>query len=720
MSTEQAKEQGKALEMALAQVEKQYGKGAIMRMGEKTTMNIEAIPTGALSLDLALGVGGLPRGRVTEIYGPESSGKSTLAMHVVAEAQRNGGVCAYIDAEHAMDPIYAKAIGVDIDQLLISQPDTGEQALEIADMLVRSGALDVVVIDSVAALTPRAEIEGEMGDSHVGLQARLMSQALRKLTANLNRSKTILIFINQLREKIGVMFGCASYGTRVTLADGTQEKIGKIVNQKLPVEVLTYDFERGELTTKPVTNWFDNGIAERFLQFTVERGGGNGKAQFAMTENHLISTPGGWRPAGELIVGDRVLQATTELLSNVQWEVLLGGLMGDGALSPSRSGNGARFRWGHGAKQVAYADWKASMFANVGVSRSMNSDGSVFHDMQPLTELAELREAVYIGDKKVLSDDYLKRLTPLSLAVWYMDDGSFTVRSKGLQQRTVGGSGRAEICVEAMSSDTRERLVRYLADTWGIGSKLIETGKSCKAVLQFPTAETAKLQALIAPFVYPSMEYKLLPRFRGRFAVEPVFAESRQVLTPMRIAKIAIKPPTRSMHKFDLEVAGTHNYFVDGVMVHNSPETTPGGRALKFYSSIRLDIRRIESLKDGAEVVGNRTRVKVVKNKVSPPFRQAEFDIMYGKGISREGALLDMAVDMNIVKKSGAWFTYEGEQLGQGRENAKAFLTSNPEIMVDISDKVLTMAGLRPDGDEEEAAATPAFTPEDEAPIELD
>ena len=197
----------KALDMALAQIDKQYGKGSIMRMGDKTSMAIESVPTGALALDLALGIGGLPRGRVTEIYGPESSGKSTLAMHVVAEAQRNGGVCAYIDAEHAMDPIYAKAIGVDIDQLLISQPDTGEQALEICDMLVRSGALDVVVIDSVAALTPRAEIEGEMGDSHVGLQARLMSQALRKLTANLNKTKTIAIFINQLREKIGVMFG---------------------------------------------------------------------------------------------------------------------------------------------------------------------------------------------------------------------------------------------------------------------------------------------------------------------------------------------------------------------------------------------------------------------------------------------------------------------------------------------------------------------------------
>ncbi|MGD9999605.1 MAG: recombinase RecA, partial [Ilumatobacteraceae bacterium] len=662
--------------------------------------------------DLALGVGGLPRGRVVEVYGPESSGKSTLAMHVVAEAQRNGGICAYIDAEHAMDPIYARAIGVDVDQLLISQPDTGEQALEIADMLVRSGALDVVVIDSVAALTPRAEIEGEMGDSHVGLQARLMSQALRKLTANLNKTNTIMIFINQLREKIGVMFGCFSYDTRVTLADGTQEKIGKIVNQQLPVEVLTYDFDRGELVAKPVTNWFDNGIAERFLQFTVERGSGNGRSQFAATENHLISTPGGWRPAGELLVGDRIMQAATEHLSDFQWEVLLGGLMGDGALSPTRSGNGARFRWGHGAKQAEYADWKASLFANVHVSRSTNAKGAVFHDVQPLPELAELRDAVYVAGKKVLSDDYLKRLTPLSLAIWYMDDGGFTLRSKGVQQRTEGGSGRSEICVDAMSPDSRVRLQRYLADVWGIEAKLLSVGARQKAVLQFPTAETAKLHALIAPFVHPSMSYKLLPKYQGRFAVEPVFTAPRSVLMPMKISRITIKPPTRSMHRFDIEVGGTHNYFVDGVMVHNSPETTPGGRALKFYSSVRLDIRRIESIKDGTEVTGSRTRVKVVKNKVAPPFRQAEFDIMYGKGISREGSLLDMAVDMGIVKKSGAWFTYEGEQLGQGRENAKGYLSSNPEVMMEISDRVRREAGI---GDE----PVDGFTAADDAPIDL-
>jgi recombination protein RecA len=243
-----------------------------------------------------------------------------------------------------------------------------------------------------------------------------------------------------------------------------------------------------------------------------------------------------------------------------------------------------------------------------------------------------------------------------------------------------------------MEATTRARLVAYLADTWGINADLRTRGG--KAVLSFPKDETAKLHALIAPFVHPSMDYKLLPRYRGQFAVEPVFAEERFELMALPITKIAPKPPTKSMHRFDIEIEGTHNYFVDGVMVHNSPETTPGGRALKFYSSVRLDIRRIESIKDGAEVIGNRTRVKVVKNKVSPPFKQAEFDIMYGKGISREGSLIDVAVDLGIVKKSGAWYTYEGEQLGQGRENAKVFLSENLELMIEISERVRQQVGI--------------------------
>jgi recombination protein RecA len=322
----------KALTLALSQIDKQFGKGSVMRLGERPVAQMQVIPTGSIALDVALGVGGLPRGRVVEIYGPEASGKTTVALHVIANAQRAGGIAAFIDAEHALDPEYAKALGVDTDALLVSQPDTGEQALEIADMLVRSGALDIIVIDSVAALVPRAEIEGEMGDSHVGLQARLMSQALRKITGALNNSGTTALFINQLREKIGVMFG--------------------------------------------------------------------------------------------------------------------------------------------------------------------------------------------------------------------------------------------------------------------------------------------------------------------------------------------------------------------------SPETTTGGRALKFYSSVRLDVRRIESLKDGTDVVGNRTRVKVVKNKVASPFKQAEFDIMYGKGISREGSLIDVGVEQAIIRKSGAWYTYDGDQLGQGKENARNFLRENPDVAAEIEKKIKEKLGV--------------------------
>ena len=324
--SEQNTEKKRALEVALSQIEKQFGKGSVMKLGEYQAMNVEAIPTGALGLDIALGIGGVPRGRIIEIFGPESSGKTTLALHIIAEAQKMNGEAAFIDAEHALDPVYAKHLGVDIDNLIVSQPDTGEQALEITESLVRSGALDVIVVDSVAALVPKAEIDGDMGDSHMGLQARLMSQALRKLAGAINKSKTVIIFINQLREKIGVMFG--------------------------------------------------------------------------------------------------------------------------------------------------------------------------------------------------------------------------------------------------------------------------------------------------------------------------------------------------------------------------NPETTTGGRALKFYASVRLDIRKIENIKQDGEIVGNRARVKVVKNKVAPPFREAEFDIVYGKGISKEGNILDMAVNLDIIEKSGSWFSYNGEKIGQGRENVKQYLHNNPEVMEEVEKKV--------------------------------
>ena len=700
----------KALDAALANIERQFGKGSVMRLGDETRAPLEVIPTGAISLDVALGIGGLPRGRVVEIYGPESSGKTTVALHAVANAQRAGGIVAFIDAEHALDPVYAKALGVDTDALLVSQPDSGEQALEIADMLIRSGALDLIVVDSVAALVPRAEIEGEMGDSHVGLQARLMSQALRKMTGALNGAGTTMIFINQLREKIGVMFGCFSYGTRVMLADGTTEKIGKIVNQKMDVEVMSYDHEADAIVPKKVVNWFDNGVTDKFLQFTVEKSHGNGRSQFAATENHLIRTPGGWREAGELLPGDRVMATETHRLSDMQWQVVLGSLLGDGNLSPNRRDrNGVRFRLGHGAAQRDYLDWKVSLLGNIPCSRSENPKGAVFADFTPLPELAELQRTVYMGDgKRTITEEYLKALTPLALAIWFMDDGTFTVRSKGLQERTAGGSGRVQFCVEALSEGSRERLVDYLRDTHGLDVSCRLAGARRKAVLTFSTHASRKFLTLIAPYVHPSMDYKLLEHLRGQFEVTPEFVEPVLRPVPARVLDIRVKPQTRSMHRFDIEVEGNHNYFVDGVMVHNSPETTTGGRALKFYSSVRLDVRRIETLKDGQEMVGNRTRIKVVKNKVAPPFKQAEFDIMYGQGISREGGLIDVGVEAGLVRKAGAWYTYEGDQLGQGKENARNFLRDNPDLANELEKRILEKLGVGPQVDSSDETAGPA------------
>jgi recombination protein RecA len=695
----------KALDAALTQIDRQFGKGSVMRLGDDVRAPIEVIPTGSIALDIALGIGGLPRGRVVEIYGPESSGKTTVALHAIANAQKAGGIAAFIDAEHALDPTYAQNLGVDTDALLVSQPDTGEQALEIADMLIRSNALDIIVIDSVAALVPRAEIEGEMGDSHVGLQARLMSQALRKLTGALNTSKTTAIFINQLREKIGVMFGCVSYDTSVTLADGSTVAIGKIVDERLPVEVLSYDADAGKLVPKKVVDWFDNGPTDRFLQILVARGGagsGHGRAALRLTSNHLVRTPGGWREAGELLPGDRVMLAAEHRLSSQQWQVVLGGLLGDAALSEpvSRNHSSARFRMGHGAKQVDYLDWKSSLLGNIPQSRSANIKGAQFVDLTPLAELAELRDVVYLGGgKKHITSDYLKALTPLALAIWYMDDAAFTVRSKGVQVRTEGGSGRAEICVEAMSPGSRNRIAAHLRDTYGLDCKLTTRGAHNVCRLRFTTTATAKLQALIAPFVHPSMDYKLLPRFRGQFAVTPEFIEPVSHPVPARITEIRDWTPRGNNHRYDLEIEGSHNYLAGGVIVHNSPETTSGGKALKFYASIRLDVRRIETLKDGQEAVGNRVRVKVVKNKMSPPFRQAEMDLMFGSGISREGGLIDVGVDEGFVRKAGAWYTYEGDQLGQGKENARAFLRDNPDLTDELEKRIKEKLGIGPQVD---------------------
>ena len=692
---ERMSEKTKAIDSAILQIEKQFGKGSIMKLGASTGEKIDAIPSGSLALDLALGVGGYPRGRVIEIYGPEASGKTTLALHAVAAIQKQGGTAAFIDAEHALDAAWARTCGVNTDELLISQPDNGEQALEIVDTLVRSGAVDLVVIDSVAALVPKAEIEGEMGESHMGLQARLMSQALRKLTGSVSKTKTTVMFINQLREKIGVMFGCLSYGTRITLADGSQAKIGQIVNQKRKVEVLTADLVSGEIQARPVVSWFNNGPTKDFLAVTVHRPSGNGRAQFSATADHEVLTPEGFAPLKELRPGNPVMISQWFRLSDFQWDVVRGSLLGDGSLSAPKGAHskGVTFRLGHGVKQRDYLKWKMSLLANIPGSYWEAEDGDSFWDSTPLPELHDLRRSVYRLGVKQFDATYLESLSPLALALWYMDDGNLTIR--GTRE-----SGRIAICVEAMSIDTQQRLVTMLRDRFSVGAKLHEVRS--QSVLRMERDATATFHAMIAPYVHPAMEYKLLPRYRGRFGVEPVFKEPERRLVPAEIATIKPKPPiwggTRQMYRYDLEVEGTHNYLADGVVVHNSPETTTGGKALKFYASIRLDVRPIEPIKNGTEVIGRRVKVKVVKNKVAPPFRIAEMEILASEGISREGGLLDMGIVTGVVTKYGAWINYGEQRLGQGRENAKQYLRDHPDLAEELEGKVRERSGAVPVG----------------------
>jgi recombination protein RecA len=697
-----AKAREAALKGALTQIERTFGAGSIMKMGDDAAqVRVAAVPTGAISLDLALGVGGVPRGRIVEVFGPESSGKTTLLYHILANAQKMGGICAFIDAEHAMDPAYAKRIGVDVDELLVSQPDHGEQALEIADLLIRSGAVDIVAIDSVAALTPKAELEGAMGDQSVGLQARMMSQAMRKLAGNLNRANTLCIFTNQIREKVGVMFGCFHYDARVVLADGSTEKIGKIVNQRMPVEVMSMDPESGEIAPRRVVEWYDNGETDEWLQFEVEAGGGSGKRKFACTPNHLILTPEGERQAWEIDEGDEVLVAVKQYaLAEDQMKLIVGSLLGDGSLRYASSHNAA-FRVGHGERQREYCEWKQAMLAPFAHNIGRTGNGIGF-DTIPMQQLAALRDAVYAADgRKRVTRGLLSQLDARAFAAWYCDDGTFG----GSYKRW--GHGKATICVAGLSMEDRE-LVAQRCEELGMGRPTL-SGHN----LLFSGERTRQFQERIAPYVHPSLGYKLHPDLRGRFAWEASTThsdykaelESRRSLRPvgMRVLRKYRKPAPPPQHerpskrrRYDLQVEGNHTYLVDHVVVHNSPETQPGGRALKFYSSQRLDIRRIETLKEGTEAIGNRVRVKVVKNKVAAPFRQAEFDIEYGLGISSEGCVLDLGIEHGIVQKSGSFFSYGDERLGQGRNNVKGYLRENPQVAQEIERKIYDALGVEP------------------------
>jgi recombination protein RecA len=711
---------GAALSAAVTQIERQFGQGSLMRLGDDAaSVGVSVIPTGALSIDIALGVGGVPRGRIVEIFGPESSGKTTLVYEIIAQAQKMGGICAFIDTEHAIDPAYARTIGVDIDELLVSQPDHGEQALEIADVLIRSGAIDVVAIDSVAALTPRAELEGQMGDQTVGLQARLMSQALRKLAGNLNRANTVCLFTNQIREKIGVMFGCFQYDARVVLADGSTETIGKIVNQRMPVEVMSMDPETGEISPKRIVEYYNNGETDEWLQFEVPAGAGSSKSKFICTPNHLIFTPEGEKHAADINEGDEILVAVKHYdLREDQLKLMLGSILGDGSLRYVSGQDNVRFRVGHGIEQREYCEWKHEMLAPF-AGKLGNTGNGIGFDTIPMQQLGWLHDAVYAtGGGRTVSDELIEQLDERAIAAWYCDDGTFSGNYKRW------GHGKAEICNASLSEADKERLADR-CEQLGMGRPTVTPRH-----LLFSGERAKQFHEKIAPYVHPSVDYKLHPDLRGRFEWQPdrsdahlngtrLKSRTRLKAVPMKVTRkypASPRPSARKRERFDLQIEDNHTYLVNHVVVHNSPETQPGGRALKFYASQRIDIRRIETLKEGTEAVGNRVRAKIVKNKVAPPFRQAEFDIEYGVGISSEGCLIDLGIEHGIVQKSGAFFSYDGERLGQGRNNAKAFLRENASVANEIEEKIYEKLAIeRPGAPKPELVKTDENQPQPDA-----
>ena len=673
-------EKQKALDTVMSRLEKTYGKGAVMKLGDSKVTEVEVISTGSIGLDDATGIGGFPKRRVVEIYGHESSGKTSLTLHAIAECQKAGGIAAFIDAEHAFDRGYAEKLGVNVDELVFSQPSCGEEALEIAEGLVRSNAVDLIIVDSVAALVPRAEIEGEMGDSKMGLQARLMSQALRKITSAVGKANCCFIFINQLREKIGVMFGCFHYNARVLLSDGTTEKIGKIVNQKMNVEVMSYNHSTGNIEPKKIISHFNNGKAEQFYKVLVQKPYGNGKSTLIIGDDHLFPTPYGELKLSELSVGDKVYGKHNKYLSKEEYEIAIGMFLGDSNLRTTNNIT-CSLRTKHGVNQNDYCKFKRNLFSEEFIaSEGYDNNDQYWFDCKTTTELEWLMKYKNNGSLTYVDDLLLKEITPKSIAIWYLDDGTFGGSYK------LWGKGKSTIYCTKLERKYKEKIAARFEELGFPQPSIVKAG------LMFTGKKSFEFQKLIAKHVPKTMEYKLHPKLRaGEKEFINIKGELKDKLIELEIISIeSYEEKNGSNNKFDIEVEDNHNYFVDGILVHNSPITTTGGNALKFYASMRLDISRKGAAikdRDGA-VIANHVKVKIVKNKLAPPFRETEFDIEFGKGISKVGEIVDYGVDLGILTKAGAWYGYGDGKIAQGREAAKQFMLDNPEVADEIEAKI--------------------------------
>lgn len=670
-----------ALKNALGAIEKQFGKGAIMRFSDEESMpEIDFISTGSLKVDAITG-GGLPRGRIVEIYGPESSGKTTLCLSAIAEAQKLGLQCAFIDAEHALDVVYAQKLGVDVPNLLISQPDYGEQALEITDSLVASGAVDVVVIDSVAALTPKAEIEGEMGDSHMGLQARMMSQGLRKLTALAKKNNVLLIFINQIRHKIGVMFGCVHGETLLNFVDGPSLPMREVVEKQVKGKVWSFNEVTKVYEPKDIIDWHHNSFVEKnseYIHIQTQSIEGHGRFDLTVTPNHKVYTDSGEKEARHLTMGDLLQSKYEQQVNGTLADFLWGTMIGDTHIA-LRDKSTAAIKL-QDFKNPEYVEWKINKLKPFFTFKAIPVKKLTKFTSDYSTELAVIKKE--LEDRNPLSM-LINHYSPMGLALWFMDDGSSDLTKSHC---------RGKISIDRLKG--AHTALTDIAKAFETQTGILPLIDQQSGGLIFNKEEFIKLCEIIHKYIPECMQYKLPVEFRNKYKDFSLTAEKKTAIIYVPITEIRFASPRqmRMKDKYDISVADNHNYIVggehNGVLIHNSPETTTGGNALKFYASMRLDIRRIGSVKKGEDAVGNEVKVKTIKNKVYPPFKEAITEITFGEGFNLMGEVIDLAVEQGIVSKSGAWYAYNDQKIGQGKDNSCTYLKENPAILNEIKDKL--------------------------------
>jgi len=677
------------IDSLMSSLNKKYGEGSVQKYDRAAIVSCDTISTGVATLDDALHIGGVPKGRVIEIYGPESGGKTTLSLSIVAECQAAGGTAAFIDAEHALDVQWAHDIGVDVESLLISQPDSGEQALEICEAMVRSNKFGIIVVDSVAALVPKAEIDGEMGDAHVGLQARMISQGMRKLSGAVKTSNTCLVFINQLREKIGVMFGCLHADNLINFSDGKSATIKDVVDNKIKGSVWSYDEELDEFCECQITDWHFNGEVsnpEDYLSISIKGSGNkNGRMNIIVTPDHDVLTDYGWVRATDLDIGDKLITKQQDVMCGDLGNFLRGTLSGDSHISQADGHLCASLKIRDNI-DINYAKWKANKLSAISMTKKTYGKYDIYTSGQ-FSQFVDIKEDFPNRDPMLL----LSSFSWLGFAIWIMDDACYNRSRYVLSIKRLKGDHKK---IDEISK-TLDDLGLYHHSSYG--------GK-----ITFDKDISDMIAHKIAKYVPICMRHKLPNDVElDNYCEFELKNSTKQCKTYAEVVDIrtASNRQMKNVGKYDISVDRCHNYSVggrhNGVIVHNSPETTPGGRALKFYASVRLDVRRTGIEKDGDTPIGSKVRVKVVKNKVAPPFSQAEFVIYYGKdempvyGPDKFGSILDMAVDKDIVGKSGSWYEYNGDKIGNGRTNAVRFLQDSDSVSEEIKAKLADLRKAR-------------------------